>query len=143
MEPLTKEEQALAERLKEFRLSRGFTQREMADILGIQQGTYSSVERGRNRVSMKLMRKLVEHAGLSKQWLKTGEGEMTVGEPLPSYMAPGDRREDSEMARTNKALREKINAQDNTIKLLQQSKGRLEQTVDTLRDVIADMQNKD
>lgn len=65
------------QRLKEFRKSLNLTQSELTDRLGIAQGSYSDVERGRKSISFHLLKKLVEIYDLNPDWIITGDGNMT------------------------------------------------------------------
>jgi SOS-response transcriptional repressor LexA len=62
-------------RIKEIRRSKGMTQREFADSLGIVQGFLSGVERGKKTISDTLAIALCHTYGINKEWLKTGHGE--------------------------------------------------------------------
>ena len=39
-------------RIKEYRIIKGYTQRELAEILGIKQNTYSDKERGKTNITI-------------------------------------------------------------------------------------------
>ncbi|WP_243370635.1 XRE family transcriptional regulator [Geotalea sp. SG265] len=62
-------------RIKEIRQSKGMTQKEFADSLGIVQGFLSGVERGKKNISDTLIIALCHTYGINSGWLKTGQGE--------------------------------------------------------------------
>ena len=64
------------ERLKSLRKSLGLTQTEMAEKIGIKQGSYSDVERGKAIVSNYVKMSLEQNLNLNRAWLETGKGEM-------------------------------------------------------------------
>ena len=39
-------------KIKEYRIIKGYTQRELAEVLGIKQNTYSDKERGKTNISI-------------------------------------------------------------------------------------------
>ena len=50
-------------KVKEYRMVKGYTQREIAELLGIKQNTYSDKERGKSKFTIdeiKLIKKLLE-----------------------------------------------------------------------------------
>lgn len=54
----------IGQKVREFRQQRGMTQRELAERLGRQEVTISSIERGRNFPSEDTLSALVEHLGV-------------------------------------------------------------------------------
>lgn len=71
-------------RLKEFRLYLKIQQGEFSAKLGLKQGSYSDIERGRNAVSYPVIKKAMEEFNLNPNWLITGEGNM--------FYSPGDKK---------------------------------------------------
>jgi len=70
-------------RIKIFRESLGMQQVDFARKLGLQPGSYCDIERGRNSVSLQVLKKSVELFDLNPVWLLKGEGTMTgTGVPL-------------------------------------------------------------
>lgn len=68
----------IADRLKQFREGLGITQAQMAQSVGLKQGSYSDVERGKVNISGELLKSLVKEYRISPIWLYDGEGEMTL-----------------------------------------------------------------
>ena len=64
------------ERLREFRQSLNLSQAEVAKMLGMKQGSYSSIEIGRNNASSRVKKLLSTIYKLNINWLETGEGYM-------------------------------------------------------------------
>lgn len=64
------------ERLKLLRYSTKLSQGDFADRVGLKQGSYSDVERGKASISPALLRALVEKFNADANWLLTGEGTM-------------------------------------------------------------------
>lgn len=54
------------------------TQSAFAREVGLQQGSYADVERGRANLSADLMEKLVNNFKINLSWIFTGEGEMLL-----------------------------------------------------------------
>ena len=67
-------------RLKAFRQSTGLQQGEFAQRLGLKQGSYSDIERGRNAISYPVLKKAMLEFDLNPSWLISGIGGMTVAE---------------------------------------------------------------
>ena len=63
-------------RLKNFRTHLNMQQGEFCQHLGIKQGSYSDIERGRNSISYQVLKKCMEKFDLNPNWLLTGMGEM-------------------------------------------------------------------
>lgn len=64
------------ERLKEVRKTLKLKQGEMAEILGMKQGSYSYLESGRNNITERIKKILSTTFKLNIYWLETGEGYM-------------------------------------------------------------------
>jgi len=65
------------DRLKDLRKELGLNQEEMAQVLGLKQGSYSDIERGRVGVSG-ILTKLIKLYKINPVWLIEGEGEKTL-----------------------------------------------------------------
>lgn len=63
-------------RLKVMRKKMGHTQKEFADILGIKQGSYSDIERGKVGISGNLLKVLINKYRINPLWLYDGKGEI-------------------------------------------------------------------
>ncbi|MBX3101542.1 MAG: helix-turn-helix transcriptional regulator [Bacteroidetes bacterium] len=73
------------ERLRAIRMSKGLTQQEMADSLGVTLSFYSFIEQGRRGFSKRILHQLKEVYDISSDYLLHG-----VGTPRPvMYVAPG------------------------------------------------------
>lgn len=64
------------QRLKIFRKSLNLNQKDFGESLGLTQGGYSDIERGKNGVSNRIKIFLHQIHSLNIHWLETGEGEM-------------------------------------------------------------------
>lgn len=64
-----------AQRLREFRLAEGLTQKEIADILKRDTSHINKFESGERRIQIKDIRKLHMKLGLSYEWFYHGRGE--------------------------------------------------------------------
>ena len=69
-------EQSENQKLKQFRKQLDISQDEFSNALGIKQGSYSDIERGKVAISSTIMQKLVNLFGFNPAWYYTGEGEM-------------------------------------------------------------------
>jgi transcriptional regulator with XRE-family HTH domain len=65
----------LSERFKAIKISWGFSQKEMAERLGIGLSTYQYYERGEREIPAKLLIKLTTY-GVGPKWILTGDGDM-------------------------------------------------------------------
>lgn len=63
-------------RLKVMRKKMGHSQKEFADILGIKQGSYSDIERGKVGISGNLLKVLINKYRINPLWLYDGKGEV-------------------------------------------------------------------
>lgn len=77
------------DRLKEFRKDLGLNQEEMANSLGLKQGSYSDIERGKVGVSG-IITKLIKLYKTNPIWLVEGTGEKIIENDEP-YFADIDR----------------------------------------------------
>lgn len=66
------------ERLKIFRKSLNKTQSEFGAVVGLQQGSYADVERGKVKVSGDIKTALNKEFSLNVDWLESEKGEMTL-----------------------------------------------------------------
>jgi transcriptional regulator with XRE-family HTH domain len=64
------------ERLKTLRKQLGFSQADFSEKLGIKQGSYSDIERGRNKVSASILMKLQEVFNINTKWIQSGKGDI-------------------------------------------------------------------
>jgi transcriptional regulator with XRE-family HTH domain len=69
-------EQAINERIKIFRKSKGLTQQDIANVLLITQSAYGLIETGKTKVGIDHLTKLQDVYKLNLSWLMSGEGEM-------------------------------------------------------------------
>lgn len=67
-------------RLKEIRKRLSFSQVEFSKMLGIKQGSYSDIERGRANISGSIKLILSKEFNVNLDWLDTGEGDMFTTE---------------------------------------------------------------
>ncbi|WP_315517747.1 helix-turn-helix domain-containing protein [Hoylesella shahii] len=70
--------QNIGVKLKEYFDSKGITQKEIADSLGVSKAYVNALFNGRNSFGKEQAEKWVNLYGLSKSWLLTGEGDMLV-----------------------------------------------------------------
>lgn len=75
-------------RLKNFRTHLNMQQGEFCQHLGIKQGSYSDIERGRNSISYQVLKKCMEKFDLNPNWLLTGMGEMFLSEENKDSFEP-------------------------------------------------------
>lgn len=68
------------ERIKFLRLQLKFAQGDFAKELGIKQGSYSDIERGRTTISSTVMRVIQQKWGVSPNWLILGKGEIFLND---------------------------------------------------------------
>ncbi|PZP43829.1 MAG: hypothetical protein DI598_15275 [Pseudopedobacter saltans] len=73
---ITKENRDLGFRFRKVRKEINLTQKEIASIMEVSQGTITDLERGRMKLSKKNAQKLSEKLGINTGWLNTGEGGM-------------------------------------------------------------------
>src|ERR1700722_9042378 len=78
-------EKKINERLLEVRKYYKLTQKEMAELLGVQRTYYSELENGSRPISQKIIRTLSETKGISPDWLEKDIGVMHIGIPIPSF----------------------------------------------------------
>lgn len=65
------------ERLKKIRDFLGLNQKTFCQSIGMKQGSYSDVERGKNQISSNLAMKIATNYNISIDWLLLGQGQMT------------------------------------------------------------------
>ena len=75
----------VGERVKEVRKENGLSQEEFAHKLGFDtRGAIANIELGRTEASDKLLSLISNLFGIREEWLRTGEGEMHLGEDARS-----------------------------------------------------------
>ena len=62
------------DRLKEWRLAQGLSQRALGSVMGVSQGYIGNIEAGRSEPSRNFLRALSERFGVSADWLLYGVG---------------------------------------------------------------------
>ena len=72
----------IGEAIRSYLESKGLTQNDVAEKLGITQGAVSAYYRGKS-FGKNAARKWAEVFGFRENWLRTGEGEMLIGEQKP------------------------------------------------------------
>jgi len=114
-------------RLRKFRNFLKHNQKEFCEPMGLQQGSYSDIERGRSQITFNLLKKMMKKFGLNPLWLLTGKGQMflpqdyldaaidgtLVMEEVPSFATmTGDEtvKELTELKKENASLKEQLNA---------------------------------
>ena len=66
------------ERIKELRLAKDLTLKNMGTILGISEGAVSNIEKGKRNVTEQIRKAICREFNVDYIWLTTGEGEMFV-----------------------------------------------------------------
>lgn len=77
----------MKERLILIRKTLGFTQKRMAESLGIKQSSYSLIESGRNGISDRIEILLSNRLGINREWFISGNGEMFRDTRKPSMIS--------------------------------------------------------
>ena len=73
----------IGKKLKEFFDSKGITQKQVAEALGVSPQYINSIFNDRKELGKKNAEKLANQFGLSYSWILTGEGEMTTSDVTP------------------------------------------------------------
>lgn len=73
------------ERLKIFRKSLNLTQIQFCKTLGLQQGSYSDIERGKSFPTFKTIKDLIQKHQLNPLWLFTGLGDMRLDDKSVNF----------------------------------------------------------
>lgn len=95
------------DRLKEFRKELGMNQEEMANVLGLKQGSYSDIERGRVGVTG-VLTKLIKLYKINPVWLIEGEGEKTLDISDTAINEALLKKDENDRSREDKAYKNKI-----------------------------------
>ncbi|MEL7533246.1 MAG: helix-turn-helix transcriptional regulator, partial [Bacteroidota bacterium] len=66
------------ERIRKFRKSLKYTQKDFANALEVNPSTYASYESGQSDIRVKVMQELIKRFGINLNWLIGGLGEMTL-----------------------------------------------------------------
>lgn len=72
----------IGERIKFFRTSHKITQKNFAIALGISQTHISKIENNEDNPSETLLHKIAAIGNLNFEWLTTGQGNMTIDDPI-------------------------------------------------------------
>lgn len=64
------------ERVREFRKSLGMTLEKFSERVGVSKAAISNIERGERALTEQMITSISREFGVSKDWLRTGEGEM-------------------------------------------------------------------
>ena len=89
------DQQDLGARLKSLLDDLGLTQMSMAEQVGVHQGYFNQIIKGRKRISATVIFSIAKrHKNVNLRWLLTGEGSMygleTIYEHPPPELAAGD-----------------------------------------------------
>ena len=78
----------MRERLKQLRRELAITQAAFAEKIGLKQGSYADIERGKNKLNARNRDAICREFNINSAWLETGEGEMfrEVELPAKSYL---------------------------------------------------------
>jgi transcriptional regulator with XRE-family HTH domain len=71
------EKSSINSRIKKIRLSKGLNQAEFGEAIGLKQVAISKMEQEGNTVTTQNVKYICEKFRVRRQWLETGEGEMT------------------------------------------------------------------
>ena len=71
----------IGDRLRQLRRHLGVNQCDFAESIGLKQGSYSDIERGRSGLSNHVKMSLSEKYNVNIDWLVNGDGDMFTGEP--------------------------------------------------------------
>jgi transcriptional regulator with XRE-family HTH domain len=66
------------QRLKMVRKLLNYNQKDFAELLDIQQGSYSDIERGRIAISYNILKKLASNFIIDPMWIMTGQGDKFI-----------------------------------------------------------------
>lgn len=67
---------SIAARLKQARKSKGFTQDDLANALGVSRGVISNIEYEKAEPKLIVIRGICDTLKINEEWLLTGEGDM-------------------------------------------------------------------
>lgn len=89
----------LGERIKKVRKEKDLTQREFGKLIGIKPNSISLIESGDRNASEQVVLSICREFNVSEDWLRTGEGEMFIPEPIDALetfirerkLSPSDR----------------------------------------------------
>ncbi|MFP4060072.1 MAG: helix-turn-helix domain-containing protein [bacterium] len=95
------------QRLREFRKKLGYTQKDFSIKLGLKQGSYSDVERGKVGVSGVLLKNLIKKFRINPIWLYEGLGDMLVNESGNYISGMVDAKKGKKKLEDNERTREK------------------------------------
>lgn len=71
----------MRERIKQARKARNYTQKALADKIGISNAALSKIESGVNNPARSTLMSIASALNVSLKWLETGEGEMFLPQP--------------------------------------------------------------
>lgn len=87
---------SFGDRLKESRCSFGFTQQQLAELIGVAKSTYNGYEKGAREPDLFKLKRLIEVLQVDSSWLLgVDELETTKDSPTPAEADTGDERLDS------------------------------------------------
>lgn len=72
----------MIQRLKKLRKALKLSQKELAEVLGLKQSSYSMIETEKNPLADRYIKVLCATFNVNENWLRTGEGEMFLASPL-------------------------------------------------------------
>jgi transcriptional regulator with XRE-family HTH domain len=117
----------VADRLRVVRKKLGFTQSEFAQGLGLKQGSYSDIERGRiKNFSESLLMLLELNFGINPRWVLHEEGDQLLER----------KRQEGLPADDKSALLEKLKEKDVIIDAQKKKIQSLEKRIEEIRDLI-------
>ena len=85
---------AMGERLREYRIKKGWSQEDMAKTLGMSLTYYGRIERGQSGISLEKLVLLNEKVGIDPTYLLTGEEQSAVRFDLVLDKCPKSKQHD-------------------------------------------------
>jgi len=97
-------------RLKYFRVHNKLTQRQLADILGMEWYQIKDMEAGKVSVSKQIAKLLYFETSINYNWLLTGEGEMYLNNHVPPEAVKSEEKRESDLEEKMKELEARLEA---------------------------------
>ena len=133
----------MKERIKQARLLRKYSQKKLADIIGISDAALSKIESGKNNPSKTTLKAIADALDVSLDWLKTGDGSMMRENETDTLDTIARRYSDSKIFRALLDVYAQLSAEgqdavEHYIALLSKAleEGRDPATVDPLKETI-------
>jgi transcriptional regulator with XRE-family HTH domain len=117
--------EGFGERIRQARKKKGYTQSELAEIVGISTSSVGQFEVGKNKPTLENLVKISYACNISIEWLVTGHNSKLLNEKTEKvFVNENQRSEFEKLMEENEQLRQQVRALTRAINLMPENLGK-------------------